>query len=59
MLVAGSPRRIGFDVIHDPQPDNVAHCLIVGEHTKQRCRLLAEATSVLIVPVGRMQPAEE
>lgn len=59
LLMAASARQIGFDVRYDPQPDNGAHCLIVGENTKQRCRLLAEATVVCIVPPSREPPVEK
>jgi hypothetical protein len=58
VLRAASVRQIGFAVRHDPQPDNGAHCLIVGENTKQRCRLLAEATVVRIAPPSR-EPSVE
>ena len=50
MIVAGYPRSIGFAVLHDPQPENIAHSLIKGENSKTRCRLLAEQTIVLINP---------
>lgn len=53
VLVARVPRSMGFDVRHDPLPDNPAHCLIEGENTRAKCRLLAEATTVLIPPPSR------
>jgi hypothetical protein len=58
-LMAMSARQIGFDVWYDPQPDSGAHCLIVGENKKQRCRRLAEATVVCIVPPRRGSSGEK
>lgn len=50
VLEASGPRSIGFQVRHDPFPDNPAHSLIEGENTKQKCRRLAEFTTVIISP---------
>jgi hypothetical protein len=50
VLEASGPRSIGFQVRHDPLPDNPAHSLIEGENTKQKCRRLAEFTTVIISP---------
>ncbi|MBO1347137.1 MAG: hypothetical protein EBE86_006960 [Hormoscilla sp. GUM202] len=50
VLVAIEPRSQGFDVRHDPLPDNPAHSLIEGENNKRKCRLLAEATTVIVPP---------
>jgi hypothetical protein len=48
VLVAHVPRSMGFDVCHAPLPHNPAHCLIEGENTRAKCRLLAEATTVCV-----------
>jgi hypothetical protein len=50
VLVARDPRRLGFDVGHDPLPDNFAPFLMVGEYNRDKCRALAELTRVLIPP---------
>jgi len=50
VLVARTPRSLGFSVEHAPTPDNLSHSLIRGENQKQKCRLLAEATEVRIPP---------
>lgn len=49
-IVARVPRRIGFEVIHDPIVDNAAHALIRGESSKEKCRLLAQETRIVIHP---------
>lgn len=59
-LEASDPRSISFQVRHDPLSDshypnnpllnNPAHSLIEGENNKQRCRLLAQFTTVIIEP---------
>lgn len=51
MLTVGYVRSLGFEVRHDPLPDNPAHTLVVGENTKAKCSLPAEATVVLITPL--------
>ncbi len=61
-LITRVPRELGFDVFHAPlinrtdQPDNPAHCLIEGNNTKQKCRLLAEATEVARPPTNHQGP---
>jgi hypothetical protein len=49
VLVAGGPRSLGFEVRHDPLPDNAAHALIEGQNTPEKCRRLAEMTR--LVPI--------
>lgn len=49
-IAAHVPRRFGFEVIHDPLPDNAAHALIRGENSKEKCRLLAGETRVIVHP---------
>ena len=53
-LLAAAPRRMGFEVRHDPcppqEPDNLAHSPIAGENTPERCILLAEATTLVVPP---------
>jgi hypothetical protein len=61
-MLAGYPRRLGLEVIHDPvvhpsELANAAHTLIqgnAGERAMELCELLAEELSkhVLIYPVG-------
>ncbi len=48
MLVARVPRSLGFTVRHAPEPDNYAHSLIEGNNDRKKCRLLAEATTVIL-----------
>ena len=50
VLVAGYARSLGFIIRHDPLQDNPAHCLIEGENNKVKCKLLAEATTILTFP---------
>lgn len=47
VLVAGYARSLGFIIRHDPLPDNPSHCLMEGENNKVKCKLLAEATTIL------------
>jgi hypothetical protein len=53
-LVAGVPRELGRSVRHDPNPPEVpsngAHSLVEGEITRSKCRQLARATVVVVVP---------
>ncbi|WP_341733689.1 hypothetical protein [Microcoleus sp. EPA2] len=50
VLVAGYARSLGFIIRHDPLQDNPAHCLMEGENNKVKCKLLAEATTILTLP---------
>jgi hypothetical protein len=50
VLVAGYARSLDFIIRHDPLPDNPAHCLMEGENNKVKCKLLAEATTILTLP---------
>jgi hypothetical protein len=50
LLKAGVARSLGFSVRHNPLPDNPSHALIEGENTRETCRALARATSVMIPP---------
>lgn len=52
MLKAIEARSLSFEVFHDPQPENHAHSLIRGDNSKEKCRLLAERTLVIILPRG-------
>ena len=54
-LSAKVPLENNLTVQHSPdlQTGNEAHCLILGNHTKLTCRLLAEATVVIIQPEQR------
>ena len=47
VLVAGTVRGIQLAVRHNPNPENAAHSLIEGAHTKEHCRKLAGATRIL------------
>lgn len=49
-IIAGVPREIGFEVRHDPIPENDSHSVIEGANSEERCRLLAQATDVVIAP---------
>lgn len=53
-LRAQVPRSLGLRVRHDPcppqDPTNDAHALIEGNTSKENCRRLAAAASVLIKP---------
>ncbi len=46
-LVAGEVREFGFEVHHDPLPDNPAHAIIAGENSNARCRALAGLVTVV------------
>lgn len=50
MLVARSVRLAGMDVVHrrDSERDNPAHCVITGVQTADHCRLLADATRIIL-----------
>ena len=50
VLQAKIPRSLDFNVEHKPIPSNPAHSQIEGQNNKQKCRLLAEATEVVIHP---------
>ena len=50
VITARVPRGIGFEVIHDPLPGNAAHTLIRGQSSKEKCRLLASETRVIVHP---------
>jgi hypothetical protein len=50
ILVAGVPMGLGFSVTHSPEMGNDAHANVTGDNTKQKCRLLAEATNIHIEP---------
>jgi hypothetical protein len=41
---------LGFSVRHDPQEDNFAHTLILGENNKQIASMLAMITEIVIFP---------
>jgi hypothetical protein len=47
-FVARVPRSLGFEVRHDPQPDNPAHCIIRGANDEHKSR--AMASQMTIVP---------
>ena len=53
-LAIAVPRRLGFEVQHDPcppqEPDNYAHSLIIGENDAEKCIILAEETTVVYQP---------
>jgi hypothetical protein len=46
-IVAGVPRALGFEVRHDPRPDNEAHTLIVGDNSEALSRRLARAVTIV------------
>jgi hypothetical protein len=50
VIPAGVLRQLGFTVRHAPEGGNDAHCQVEGPASRQSCRLLAEATRVLIPP---------
>lgn len=55
VLVVRDPRRLGFNVRHDPLPDNYSHSAIEGENNRAKSRRLAEMTRLLVrpqLPVG-------
>lgn len=52
-FVARLPRSLGFDVYHDPLPNdeypdaaNYAHCIAVGENDEVKCKWLALGTTI-------------
>lgn len=52
-LVALLPRSLGFDVRHDPLPNeeypdvaNYAHCIAIGENDEVKCKRLALGTTI-------------
>ncbi|MGI8550272.1 MAG: hypothetical protein ACR2PL_05645 [Dehalococcoidia bacterium] len=48
VLTAGAVRALGLSVHHDPLPASRAHAVIEGANDRVKCRLLAEATAILI-----------
>ena len=48
-LTAGYVQSIELLCVHDPQPDNFAHCLITGNITRSKSRKMAKA-ALLIRP---------
>jgi hypothetical protein len=50
VLPVAIPIEMDLTVQHAPETNNDAHCLIIGVQTRAQCRLLAEATEVLIHP---------
>src|SRR5690242_2711206 len=56
IVQAAVPLQAGLEVIHTPLPENYAHSSIRGA-TRQHCRLLAEATRVVIPPRPTIDPA--
>ena len=50
VMVSRFPRSLGFNVKHDPLPDNLAHSLIEGQNNKEKCRLLADETKLIVIP---------
>ena len=58
VFAAGVPRALQLTVRHDPRPENSAHCLIEGltPRSRQECRLLAEATTVVVAPSEKRFP---
>lgn len=55
-LLTRLPRSLGFTVRHDPLPDNYAHVLAEGENTKEKCRVLAEGTTLILHPEPKPDP---
>jgi hypothetical protein len=49
-LVAGEVRALGLAVRHDPIEGNPANALIEGAMTRLHCHLLAQATTVVLLP---------
>jgi hypothetical protein len=49
-LRVGFARSLAFMVRHVPVAENFSHCQIEGQNSRQKCRLLAEATTVIIPP---------
>jgi hypothetical protein len=49
-LAASAPLDMGLTVIHKPEPDNRAHCLVMGLATKEQCRELASQAKVRVPP---------
>ena len=52
-ILARIPIGLGFQPVHDPQPDNPAHSLLRGDNTRAKCAALAEATAILKHPPPR------
>lgn len=56
LIIVSVPRMLGFKVEYRPLTDNSAHCQIEGPNTKELCKKLAEATSIVIPPKQLPQP---
>lgn len=54
-LLAQVPLDLGFDVLHDPLPDNEAHSVISGENDKVKQSAMAQRCVLVIQP----QPRED
>lgn len=50
VLSVAIPLDLGLHVEHNPRADDYAHCLILGSHTKETCRRMAEQTEIVIDP---------
>ncbi len=53
VLIVRQVKELGFVVQHKPLTENFAHCVIVGENTRQKARDLAGCTRLIIKP-GRL-----
>lgn len=51
-LLADAAFELGFTAEHSPTEDNYAHCDLLGQNTLEKCKRLAERTTVLIYPEG-------
>lgn len=49
-LSAAVPLSLGLEIRHRPECNNIAHCLILGDHTMETCRQMAENVTVIIPP---------
>ena len=51
-ITVADVESLGFSVRHEPQPDNLAHALVLGDNNKIIARGLASRTKILIRPVS-------
>jgi hypothetical protein len=55
VLTVREVKKLGFVVQYKPLPGNSAHCIIVGQNTRQKARAPAVCTRVIVKP-GSVEP---
>ena len=55
-LLALTPRSLGFQVYHDPEHGNFAHCTVEGENSPEKCVELSAKSWPVDVPTAERKP---